>query len=162
MAAPRASALVWSALAPREQKLVLLAATGVALALLWFVLLRPALGVLRSAEAQTAALDADAQTLQALRARALALQKLPVYSAQERLADIRNSLPPLGAGAHLQSQGNQVVVTLQDVPAAALGNWLVQAGASLHPAQVHLTRSGEAGAARWSGTLSFVLPASGS
>ena len=39
----------WKALAPREQNLVLAAATVVALALLWWVAVAPALGTLRAA-----------------------------------------------------------------------------------------------------------------
>ena len=46
----------WKALAPREQNLVLAAGTVVALALLWWVAMAPALGTLRTAPARHAAL----------------------------------------------------------------------------------------------------------
>ena len=53
----------WKALAPREQNLVLAAGTVVALALLWWVAVAPALGTLRAAPARHAALDAQLQRM---------------------------------------------------------------------------------------------------
>ena len=64
----------WKALAPREQNLVLAASTVVALALLWWVAVAPALGTLRAAPARHAALDAQLQRMQSLQAEAQQLQ----------------------------------------------------------------------------------------
>ena len=67
----------WKALAPREQNLVLAASAIVALALLWWVALAPALKTLRTAPARHAALDAQLQRMQSLQAEALQLQAAP-------------------------------------------------------------------------------------
>ena len=66
--------LRWSALAQREQNLLLIAASVVLLALLWWVALAPALSTLRAAPEQHRTLDAQLQRMQALQAQAQALQ----------------------------------------------------------------------------------------
>ena len=58
----------WARMAPREQSLVLAAAAVVGLALLWWVLLAPALQQLRGSGARHAAVDAQLQRMQALQA----------------------------------------------------------------------------------------------
>ncbi|WP_225976039.1 type II secretion system protein GspM, partial [Paracidovorax avenae] len=82
--ASRAEALRarWKTLAPREQSLVLAAGTVVAVALLWWVALAPALRTLREAPAQHAALDAQLQRMQALQSEALQLQAAPAAPAR--------------------------------------------------------------------------------
>ena len=73
-AAPSALSTHWQTLGPREQHLVRAAALLVALALLWWLALAPALHTLRSAPARHAALDAQLQQTQALQAEAEALK----------------------------------------------------------------------------------------
>ena len=60
----------WALLAPREKLLVAAAAALVAVALLWWVAVAPALGTLRAAPARHAALDAQLQRMQSLQAEA--------------------------------------------------------------------------------------------
>ena len=60
----------WSALAQREQNLVLLAASIVLLALVWWVALAPALHSLRTAPARHAAADRELQTMLQMQAQA--------------------------------------------------------------------------------------------
>ena len=67
----------WQALAPREQSLLLAASAVVAVALLWWLALAPALHTLRSAPARHASLDKQLQQMQALQAEALQLQAQP-------------------------------------------------------------------------------------
>ena len=67
----------WQALAAREQTLVLAAAALVAVALLWWVAVAPALATLRTAPARHAELDAQLQRMQSLRAEAQQLQSAP-------------------------------------------------------------------------------------
>ena len=58
----------WQALAPRERRLVALAAACVGLALLWAVALAPAVRTWRQSEATRAALDRQLQQMQQLQA----------------------------------------------------------------------------------------------
>lgn len=151
----------WGRLAPREQNAVLLAAGLVSLALLWWVLLAPALQVWRSAESQARSLDTQLQTMQSLQAQAKALQAQPRLGADESLRALQTAtLQHLGNAAQLSVSGERFTLTLKGVPAQALAQWLTQTriNARLVPSEAHLSRSPSA-AASWDGTLTLTLPA---
>lgn len=134
----------WRALARREQTLVLAAATLVALALLWWVALAPALQVLRTAPARHAAVDAQLQHMQSLQAEALQLQAAPRARGGDALRTLQTSLAQqLGASAQLNTAGDRATVTLKAAPADALAAWLTQARATARvvPLEAKLTRS---------------------
>ncbi|WP_406623126.1 type II secretion system protein GspM [Acidovorax sp. SDU_ACID1] len=154
----------WATLAPREQALVLAATTVVGLAVLWWLLLAPALHTLREAPARHAALDAQLQRMHALQAEALQLKDAPRAQGGEALRTLRGTLTQqLGAAAQLSVAGDRATITLKGVPAEALAHWLAQAraGARAVPLEARLVRT--AGApdtpARWDGTLVLALPA---
>lgn len=164
----------WNALARRERALVLLASFAVLLLALWWVGLAPALGVLRSSDAQQAALDAQLREIGALQAQARALQAQPRMQFDDALHALEASVTQrLGVGAQLAVAGNRVSVNLKGVPADTLAQWLTQARISARavPAEARLVRSpvptGTAGAApgaaapgpTWDGTLVLSLPA---
>lgn len=134
----------WKALARREQTLVLAAGGVLALALVWWVALAPALQVLRTAPARHAALDAQLQHMQALQAEARQLQSVPRARSGDALRALQTSLTQqLGAGAQLSSAGDRVTVTLRSVPADALARWLTQVRGTTRavPQEARLTRS---------------------
>lgn len=167
----------WKTLAPREQNLILAAGTVVALALLWWVALAPALNTLRTAPARHAALDAQLQRMQNLQAEALQLQAAPRSAPGDSVASLRSSLTQrLGATAQLSLVGDRATVTLKGAPADALAQWLAQArsNALAVPVEARLTRSAAAAAPaptatlgnapaaaapRWDGSLVLALPA---
>lgn len=154
----------WQSLAPREQNLVRAAAALVALALLWWLALAPALQTLRTAPARHSALDAQLQHLQALQAEARQLQGAPRANPDNALRALQTSVTEnLGAGARLNVAGDRATLTLQNTPAQALAPWLAQArsNAKSVPQEAHLVRSNDSGAAapaRWNGTLVLALP----
>lgn len=171
----------WQALAPREQTLVLAAVGLVALALLWWVAVAPALHTLRTASARHAELDAQLQRMQSLRAEAQQLQTAPRSSRGEASGALRTALTQrLGNTAQLNLVGDRATVTLKGAPADALAQWLTQArsNARTAPVEARLTRTaatapgtpanapavlgGPAAAAmpRWDGTLVLALPPS--
>ncbi|MFT4243411.1 MAG: type II secretion system protein GspM, partial [Acidovorax sp.] len=82
----------WQALAPREQALVLSAAALVALALLWWLAVAPALATLRAAPARHAALDAELQRMQTLQAEARQLQAAPRAARGDAVGALRTAL----------------------------------------------------------------------
>src|SRR5574343_471313 len=146
--ASSASALqaAWNKLAPREQTLVSAAAAVVGLALLWWLLLAPALHTLRSAHTQHAKLDAQLQHMQALASEAQQLQAQPRTSPEDAARALQASVTAtLGAGAKLA---------------------LARNNARAVPQEAHLTRSANPrqgnGAptptVRWDGTLVLSLP----
>ena len=166
---PNPLAAAWARLGARERRLVALAATVVGLALLWWLLLAPALHTLRSAHTQHAKLDAQLQHMQALASEAQQLQAQPRTSPEDAARALQASVTAtLGAGAKLALSGDRATLTLQGVQADALANWLAQArnNARAVPQEAHLTRSANPrqgnGAptptVRWDGTLVLSLP----
>lgn len=152
----------WSGLANREKKWVMLA-LGIALgALLWLVLLAPAIATLRRADAQARALDAQLVRMRALQLEAIALQKQPVQKYDEALRALTSATSlVLGTSARLTVAGDRASVILQDGSADALAQWLNEArvNAKSVPIEARLTRSPLAGAARWNGVVVMSLPA---
>lgn len=152
----------WASLALRERRALLAAAVLLLGVLVWQVLLGPALQTLRSARTTMQRLDAEVERMQSLQARAQALQAQPALTASAVEHLLQRDLAALGKAATLQLQGDQATLTLTQVPAIALAQWLADARAEkLHPAELHLQRDGSAAEVRWSGTMVFLLPSSG-
>lgn len=171
----------WAAMAPRERRMVRIAAVLVVLALLWWVALGPALRTLAAAPAEHARLDAELQKMSTLQARAKTLQALPRANRDDALRALDTSVrESLGPGAQLLSagSGDAANVTLRGASADALAQWLAQARANARavPREAHLSRSvtappspappppARAGAkadpaVRWEGNLVMTLPA---
>lgn len=154
----------WQTLHPREQALVLGAAVLLAAALLWWVGIGPALKVLRQGEAQHRILDNQLQRMQALASEAQALKTKPPMPRSEALRALESSVKQgLGPGAQLNVVGERATVTLRNVPAAALAQWLTQArvNARALPSEARLVRAAApaGGGATWDGTLVLNLPA---
>ncbi|MDT0137592.1 type II secretion system protein GspM [Acidovorax sp. PRC11] len=140
----------WKALAPREQSLVLAAAALVALALLWWVLLAPAVRTLREAPQRHAELDAQLQRMQALQAEALQLQAAPAAPPGDPSQALRTALTQrLGPQAQIAVLGDRATVTLKAAPADGLAEWLAQARSNARtvPVEARLARSTAAPAA---------------
>ncbi len=151
----------WLGLARREKKWLLLALLIALGALLWLLLLAPAIATLRSADAQARTLDAQLGRMRALQLEAAGLQKQPVqkYDVALRALTSATSLA-LGTSAKLTVAGARVSVTLQDSSADGLAQWLTDArvNAKSVPIEARLTRSPLAGAARWNGVVVMSLP----
>jgi general secretion pathway protein M len=148
----------WATLAPREQALVAGAAGLVALALLWWLALAPALATLRSAEAQHRTLDAQLQQMLRLQASAKAMQAQPRQNQDEAMRQLEQAIrQQLGVSARYSIAGERVTVTLTNTPAATLAQWLsqVRTNARALPGEARLTRNAAGG---WDGTLVLTLP----
>lgn len=171
----------WQTLAPREQKLLQAAAALVAVALLWWLALAPALQTLRGAGERHAALDAQVQHMQALQAEALQLQALPRANPDDARRALQSSVTDtLGASARLVLTGDRATLTLKGTPADALAAWLAQARSNARavPQEMRLTRAQPAegrttttaratvpaerasatASVRWDGTIVLALP----
>jgi general secretion pathway protein M len=149
----------WAGLAPREQALVAAAGALVVLALVWWILLGPALATLRSAEAQHRSLDAQLQQMQRLQAQARAMQSQPRQNPEEAMRQLEAAIrQQLGGSARYSVAGDRVTVTLTNTPPTALAQWLsqVRGSARANPAEARLTRNATGG---WDGSLVLTLPA---
>jgi general secretion pathway protein M len=149
----------WAAMAAREQRGLLLAAVVLGAALVWFVALAPALRSLKTVAAQSVALSADLERMQALQARAKALQAQPAPAPQESLKALQTAATKLGPAVNLQVVGQQATLTIKKLSALQLGQWLApQTGPGLSPAEAHLKRDTSSVDPVWSGTLVYHLP----
>jgi general secretion pathway protein M len=148
----------WQRLAPREKALVAAATAIVVLTLLWLVAIRPALGVLRSAEEQHRALDTQLQQMAALQEQARALQAQPKIGHDEAMRLLEGSLRErLGTTAQLTISGERATITLTGATADGLARWLTQSrvDARALPSEARLQRNA---AGVWEGTLVLSLP----
>lgn len=158
----------WHTLAPREQHLLRAAVVLIALALLWWLALAPALQTLRSAPARHAALDAQLQQMHTLQAEAEALKNAPRADPDNALRALQASVTErLGPSARLGISGDRATLTIKNTAADALALWLVQARSNGKAAaqEAHWTRSSATAdpvahpSAQWDGTLVLALPA---
>lgn len=155
--------MAWAGLQARERRLVLLAATVVVLALLWWLAIAPPLGTLKTAAAERDALRLEAAQMQGLAQEARALQALPTLSHDEALRALEQATTQhLAASATLTALGEQAQVQIEGAGADALAQWLAAARSNARaiPVQASLkSMAAEAdGPVRWSGTLTLVLP----
>lgn len=169
----------WATLEARERRMVVAAVTLVALALLWWIALAPALRTLAAAPAEHAQLDAQLQQMATLQNRAKALQSQPRLNRDDAMRALESSVRDgLGANnAQLMTAGGDgaATVSLRSVPAGTIAQWLSQARGNAHavPREAHLTRVPAAAPAptaggkntpatpqiRWDGTVVMALPA---
>jgi general secretion pathway protein M len=157
---PRTQALHarWATLAAREKLMVAAAAGVIVLALAWWVLVGPALGTLRSADAQRRTVDAQLQRMTALKGQAQALQSQPKIAREEALRQLEQSVRQrLGPTGRVAVAGDRVTVTMGGASADALAQWLAQArtAARATPAEAHLTRNASGA---WEGSVVLALP----
>jgi general secretion pathway protein M len=148
----------WQALGGRERNLVATALGVVGLALLWWVMLAPALRVVRTAPEQHRALDAQREQMLALSAQAKAFQAQPKLGYDEALKALQASVTQqLGGAGQINVAGERVSVTLKGVRPEALAQWLVQSRSNARAlaTEMRLTKS----ASGWDGTVVLSLPA---
>lgn len=141
----------WTALAPREKRLVLLAAVALGLFVVWMVGIQPALRTLATAPVQRAALDLQWQAMQKRATEVAQLRGATPMSPEQSLAALKAATERLGEKARMSVQGDRVVLTLTNVGTSELRDWLSEArsGARARPVEATLSRAAQG----YSGTL---------
>lgn len=141
----------WRALPGRERRLLLTAASLLALLLLWLAALQPALQTLRSAPAELDAADLQLQAMQRLASEAVELRATPPVNPEQAAAALKSATERLGENARLSLQGERAVLTLNGVGPGALRGWLAEArsGARARPVEASLMHAAQG----YSGTL---------
>jgi general secretion pathway protein M len=148
----------WDGLAAREKLLTASAGALIAAALVWLVLLGPALATLRSAETQRRTLDEQLRQMQSLQAQAQALQAQPKQNRDDAARLLELSVRQrLGTSARILLAGDRATVTLTGASPDALAQWLTQArvNARTLPSEARIARNA---AGLWEGTLVLALP----
>lgn len=144
-------------LAPRERQLVVFAACLVALALLWWIALGPALQTYRNSDAEHAKLDTQIAAMQALAHEAQVLKAAPKVSAAQAQSWLEGHTKSLGK-ATLTAQAGRAQVSFSGASPEALAAWLADArrAVSLLPVQAKWNKA--PGSGLWDGMLVFELP----
>lgn len=160
----RAAAAAWQQRAPRERRLLTLGAAVLLVAATWSLLLAPAWRVWREAPARQASLEAQTRKMLRLQAEARQLEAPShVERSQALLLLNANTAALLGPHAQLNTQGDELRVTLQAAPANGLAQWLAEARekAQARPRLAQLQKQDAAEAVNgpvWRGTLVLQLP----
>lgn len=153
----RAAVSGWyGALAERERRLVLIAASIVGLALLWWLAIAPAWQTLRGAPARHAALDTQLAHMQRLAQTAEGLRGASTGQPpgrDEALRALEAATGALGGTGQISVLADRATLTLRQTEALALAGWLqqVRVNARLLPIESQLNRDGPG--TTWSGTL---------
>lgn len=150
----------WETLELREQNFVTAALLTVALALLWFVTISPALGVLSTANVLQNSLDSQLQQMRVLQSEAKSLQgqnKITGAAAAQALE--ASAKEQFGASAQVVLSGSKATLTLRGASGDSLAQWLSQARliSKALPVQAQLRRVG-AEPSTWEGTLVLAVP----
>lgn len=147
----------WSALAPRDRKLLRLGAALLGLVLVWLVGVQPAWRALRELPPQIERAEAQLQQMQVLAAESKTLRAAaPVAQAQAGAA-LRAAAARLGDKARVVQQGERMSITLSGVDGPGLRALLAEARASARarPVEAQLVR----GPKGFDGTLVLALGA---
>jgi general secretion pathway protein M len=148
----------WEARAAREKTLLGWGAALVALTLIWAIGIAPAWRSIQKFEMQRTALDAQIRSMQRMQAQAKTLQAQPKLTQAQAAAALEATVKQSFAGqADVSLRAGDATVTLRNVSADAVAQWLATARNNAHtvPIQARLTRTG----ATWSGSLQMGLPA---
>lgn len=149
----------WAAFAPRERRLLSLAAAVLGLFLLWTLAVAPAWRTLRSAPAQLDALDAQLQQMQAQAAEAGRLRGAPPVPLDQAQAALSAATERLASPASkLSLQGERALLSLKGVSALQLSAWLAEARAGARARVVEATLT-QTGPGTYDGSLTLALGA---
>ncbi|MCM5682067.1 type II secretion system protein M [Schlegelella sp. S2-27] len=150
----------WSALGARERQMLLAAGALVAMALLWWVGLQPALRTLREAPPRIAQLDEELRVMRGLAAESQQLKSAPTINQGQSARALQAATERLGERSRLNLQGDRATLTLQGVPPEAMLSWLNEARSAgrARVVQAQVTRSGDG----YNGTVVLSLPGGGS
>ncbi|WKB54916.1 type II secretion system protein GspM [Eleftheria terrae] len=146
----------WAAMDTRERRLVIGAGALVALALLWWVGVQPALRTLRETPARLAELDQQLLQMRQLAKESQELKDLPSVSASTAGSALQASTERLEGKARLNLQGDRATLTLNGLRGDLLWQWLSEARqtARARPIEAKLSH----GAEGYTGTLVLSLP----
>lgn len=149
----------WRARAPRERRMLLIAAIAVGLLLVWWIAIQPAVRTLRETPAQLDQLEAQLQQLQRLAAESQTLRGAPPVSTAQAGLALKAATDRLGDKGTLALLGDRATLTLNGVTTEALRGWLLEArsAARVRPIEAQLTR-GQQG---YSGTITVVFATGG-
>jgi general secretion pathway protein M len=150
----------WHGIAPQAQNRLRGLAAVAGILALWLVLLAPAWRTLQDAPRRHQALDRQLEKMQRLHVTLTRLRDQPPASPASRVQALEGTLRSLGPGARLSVSGTQLTLTLKQIPAGALADWLVQSRVQtgMEAIEARLTRQTQGAPVVWDGVLVYRLP----
>ena len=145
----------WQARQPRERGLLTLAATLLALSLLWSLVLQPTWRQWAQAPAARLLAEQQQARMLALAAQAEALRQQPRSDPAQSRAALTQSIRDLGG--QLTADGTRLVADLPRVPVAALADWLQVVGPQMG-ARITQASMQEVEPGLWSARITLELP----
>ncbi|MEJ7928825.1 type II secretion system protein GspM [Ramlibacter sp. AN1015] len=148
----------WSALPARERSLIAIAAAVLLAALVWWLLVGPALVTLGTAASRHQALDAQLLQMRTLQAQAEAMKSQPRQNHDAAVRALEAvTREQFADAARLLVSGDRASLTLTGVAADSLARWMAQSriNARALPAQARLARNANG---LWEGTVVVTLP----
>jgi general secretion pathway protein M len=148
----------WQARAAREKTMLGWGGALVALTLVWALGFAPAWRSIQKFEVQRTALDVQIRAMERMQSQAKSLQAQPTLTQAQAAAALEATVKQsFAALADVSVRAGDATVTLRNVSADALAQWLAAARNNAHavPLQARLTRTGTT----WSGSLQMGLPA---
>lgn len=132
----------WQGLNERERSLVLLAASAVAVLLVWQLALKPIWTAWRDLPAKTRQVEGELLQLQLLASDAKDLKGQPTISPAQAQDAIKAATERLGAHGKLAIVGDRATLTLTEASPAEWRTWLaeVRASARARPVSAQIQR----------------------
>lgn len=146
----------WSALPPRERRLLALGAAVLGAYLLWALAIAPAWRTLGQAPAQLDAQQRQLQQMQLLARETQALRSAVPVPLDQAQAALGAATERLGPPNKLSLQGDRALLRFKGLSGAQLAAWLAEAraGARARVVEASLTMSG---AGAYDGSLTLAL-----
>jgi len=146
----------WKALAPRERRLVQIAAALIGAALLWWVAVAPAWRSVQAAPAKLDQLDAQLQAMQRLAGEVQTLRAAPAVGSAQSQAALKAASDGLAGAGRLVIAGDRATMTFVNANGAQVRDWLaeVRSAARARTLEANLSR----GPQGYNGSVVVVLP----
>ena len=152
----RGLALRWTALAPRDRKLLTLGAGVLSVFLVWSLAFAPAWHSLRSTPLQLEALERQLQQMQAQAVEAGTLRAVAPVPVDQAQAALTAATERLGAPGKLSLQGERAVLSLKGASQDQISAWLAEARAGARARMVEATLT-QSGPGLYDGSLTLAL-----
>ncbi len=148
--------LRWRRFAPRERRMIGLAALVLGGFLLFAVAIRPAWTTLRTAPAKLSELDAQFQQMQRMAGESKELRGSPRMAPAQAGVALKSTTDAMGPAGRLNVVGDRATLTVTNATGEQLRRWLVDArtAARSRPVEATLSRS----ASGYSGSVIVALP----
>ncbi|HZV93201.1 MAG TPA: type II secretion system protein GspM [Caldimonas sp.] len=125
--ARRQAGRFWQERAPRERQLIAAMVVAVAVLLVWWITIQPALRILHQTPIEIDRLDQQLRQIQIAAAEMQTLRAASPVAAEQATAALRAATERLGSRARLTIQGERATLTFTGIPADALRAWLGEA-----------------------------------